>query len=162
MHNKPQISEDDKRVLYVAFTRAKNDLYFICNNVIFKKPCFIQDKHLIYDNHYMDTMPDRYLSLYLGLRDVNLGFFTKQYNIPYVNTLIAGEKVIITCHNALVNDKKITQFSKTFQNQLTNYLNKGYRIIGGEINFIVAWFDANTQQTYRVVLLVVHLHKPQV
>lgn len=74
------------------------------------------------------------------------------------NCLNAGDALFANDTGVFYDQKQLFAFSKSkFIPKLGKYLKKGYYVIGSEINFIVLWYDKNTQKEYRIILPIIYL-----
>ncbi len=153
LKNYPIQSEERKRVLYVAMTRAKENLYIHTNNITFPTAGIaalsFQEDQQVYPS------PDT-LIIECSMKDVWLGYFKLTSIIFNVKAITSGatlrENIFDT---AILQDEKghnILKFSKHFQAKITGYRNKGYQFIRASAKYIIVWYDEKTGQEYRVVL----------
>lgn len=151
-------TEEKKRVLYVAMTRAKDNLYIHTNTINFpmnKIPnlIFIQDTK---DYPKPDT-----LILDCGMEDVWLGFVKSAQLVYNIQQLESGERLFPNAADAAVlEDEKgnaVSKYSKKFEIRLQELLGKGYEIKEITAKNIVVWYDEKSDQSFRVVLAEVVL-----
>lgn len=148
-------SDDEKRVLYVAFSRAKYNLNILSNHQELFELCHCDDITIShYQNH--QTSP-RHLALYLNHRDVNLGSFQQVQQI--IKDLNSGDHLSANQNGIFYNNRYLFYFSRAFKSNLQNYINNGYVITHSEINFIVFWYDKKTQNEYKIILPILYLNK---
>lgn len=157
--NAPKIATDEeKRVLYVAFSRAKSALTVFSNAEKLRQMCI--GDNVIEERYHGNPQEDnRELALYLGHKDVHLGKF--QYHQNAINHLYSGQEIAANSLGCFTSSdgEPIVQFSKNFQDKLNDYLRKGYRVIGASVNFIVMWKNPNTGEQCRIVLPIVYLER---
>lgn len=148
-------TDEQKRLLYVAFSRAKTSLHILSNDNGLYQLC---PNTLPYQQYHGKQSQNQYLFKYLTHKDVNLGYFI---NIQQdIHSLQAGD--ILTVNGAGVYDlsgRQVLKFSKSFVESLNKYYREGYVLSHAEVNFIVLWYDKNTAQEYRIVLPIIHLRK---
>lgn len=158
LNHYPLHSEEKKRVLYVAITRAKVNLFIHTNSIPFSPeniPNLIRSE----DRQAWEA-PDT-LVLQCGLQDVQLGFFEK----PYIITNLAGFSIgqLLVPHPdqpALFqtgNSSFILKLSKDFATRLQGYLDKGYRLEQARAQYMVWWWNKDTGNRVRVILPEVKL-----
>lgn len=155
--NLPKYQTDEqKRVLYVAFSRAKTNLHILSNDDGLYQLCSQMSSYQQYQGNTTSQHQD--LSLYLTHKDVNLGQFANAQQTIY--TLQAGDKLQVNRVGAYdMFGRQVIKFSKSFVEKLNDYYQKGYVLSHAEVNFIVLWYDKNTAQEYRIVLPIIHLRK---
>ncbi len=132
-------SDENKRLLYVAMTRAKNNL-FIHYNGNFLDEIKVENQTVLNDNK--NYSPPDYLLYRLTHKDVQLGYF--KYIRHIVEQLYSGQCLNFV-ENELVNDNDeiVVKFSQSFMTQKQKLENNGYRINRAKINFILYWKDKN-------------------
>ena len=90
------------------------------------------------------------------MKDVWLGYFKRTAIIHNVKTITSGEILVESTYDAAVlqveSGKSILKFSKQFQAKVNNYKSKGYQLESAQAKYIIAWFDEESGNTYRVVL----------
>jgi ATP-dependent DNA helicase RecQ len=147
-----------KRALYVALTRAKNDLsvhYY--GNFMEGKPlpgvAYQQD---------MTLYPEpNEIVLQFGHKDVVLDFFKGRK--AKILALQSGEPLYADDAYLLYEDrgvkKKLIKLSKKAQEQLEMLARKGYRIQNAEIRFVVAWKHDDDAEEHAIVLPTLYMVK---
>ncbi len=141
-------TDEAKRQLYVAMTRAKNKLTIHINSSFLDR--------LTADN--LERIEDREiyfqpqeLVMHLSLKDVWLDYFiNRQYNI---SRLTSGD--ILTINEDSCIDKKgnsILKFSRQFMEQIISREALNYKLKTAKVNFIVYWKKEDSEQEVKVVL----------
>ncbi|MEQ8192274.1 MAG: ATP-dependent helicase, partial [Candidatus Eremiobacterota bacterium] len=142
-------TDEKKRVLYVAITRTKENLFIHTNHDCFDK---LTAKNFVirYDNH--DYGRPECIVIPLSLRDVNLNFQKKQLNA--IRKIQAGDELISNECNLLQDKGKniSIKYSKSFEERHKHILEKGYRIDKAEVSYIVVWMDTEENKEYRILL----------
>jgi ATP-dependent DNA helicase RecQ len=141
-------SEENKRKLYVAMTRAKQNLIIhlksnISLNFDVENTEWIQDKEIY-------SPPDK-LVMQLSMKDVWLDYFIQKQHL--ISSLVSGDTLTIReneCFNT--NGQSILKFSKTFQNEIQVQKQKGYILNDAKVNFIVYWLKENTDKEVKIIL----------
>jgi ATP-dependent DNA helicase RecQ len=146
-NNYQHLDNEDLRTLYVGLTRTKTNLNIHTNSEIFENINVDRIVRLIDDSTI--EIPDR-LTLQLGYRDVNLGYF--KFVQRNITGLLSGTRLEIEDNLLKYNGKKILQFSKKTQSDITNYLSKGYSLTEALIRHIVYWFNKEHESTILIVL----------
>jgi ATP-dependent DNA helicase RecQ len=128
-------SDDNKRQLYVAMTRAKQNLTIHYNSDYFQG---ISTEGLEMYNVAKKYQSPEYLLYHLSHRDIYLGYF--EYVQRRIDSLLSGESLLIN-NEGLANSKneQIIKFSKAFQSIKAELENQDYKIDSSKINFILYW-----------------------
>ncbi|MDQ2087315.1 RecQ family ATP-dependent DNA helicase [Herbivorax sp. ANBcel31] len=141
-------TDENIRLLYVAMTRAKQNLTIHYNEDYLD---FIKTDELkrFYDSKVY-SLPDK-LAMQLGFKDVWLDFFADCQNLIF--HLKAGDELIINddyCCN--LKGQKLLKFSKYFMSRVQSIKEKGYIPKMAKIKFIVYWKRENTDYQIRIIL----------
>jgi ATP-dependent DNA helicase RecQ len=155
-----KIVKDEKiRVIYVAITRAKENLDIYTNIDIFDS-IWVQHQNSFIDNN--PYAPPARLSLQLTYRDVYLDYFTNDSVMETIKTLQAGDKLTISQRDPRIvytDDKEVLMFSIGASENLKKFSDKGYGIKSIHAEYIVIWKKKEENIQYRVVLPRVELLK---
>jgi ATP-dependent DNA helicase RecQ len=156
MLQSPSLATDqDKRLLYVAMTRAKQNLFIHTNSSFFDHfVCEGLERH--FDNQvYME--PEK-IVFQLSHKDLWLDYFmTKQH---LLNAIEPGQDLNIVGNASLsANGKPILQFSKKFQKEIASLHEKGYFLKSVTSNFIVYWRKEALNKEFKIVLPLVEFEK---
>lgn len=147
--------DDGKRKLYVALTRAKNNLSIICNNNILDS---IEVQGLNKVEDYTQYSAPNELVLYLTLKDVFLDYFLSQTSSTRL--LMSGDDLVVDINGCKNNNGNyILKFSNKFKSGLTATLDKGYKFKRACVNFVVLWTKEDTEKEVRVILPKLYLEK---
>ena len=147
---------EDKRVLYVGFTRAKKRLIVHTGNDLLDKYRQSPVPGLTFRidrNIYGDPSE---LLLPVGFRDVNLGFFKdkKEY---IVMSLRSGMKLSVKGEYLVHDGKRVAMFSRAFKEKLGNLRQKGYAPVSATITYILYWKGKEDEEESAVVLSLLRL-----
>ncbi len=137
------LSEDDsKRLVYVAITRAKNNLTIHTTGSYFDS---IEVEGLeSYSS--TDTFPKpNTLLIRTSLKDVNLGFFGK--NQILIRQLSAGLSLQPNTEGLLYSDRMVVKYSNSFAQLLKKKERNGYHITEAQIAHLVYWRDTKKEAT---------------
>lgn len=144
-------SDEKKRVLYVAMTRAKSNLFIHTNNNHFEK---IKSENLnIFFNNDIHDSPKE-ISIQMTLKDINLGLYKDNYYFDIIKNLKAGDRLVLK-NNFLLTDPKnrlVIKFSKSFSIQVNKLIEDNYLIKDYKIGYIVVWNDKENNKDYRIIL----------
>jgi ATP-dependent DNA helicase RecQ len=139
-------SDETKRKLYVALTRAKLGLYVHYNGNYFQH---IAARNLQKMEDNTAYNPYNYQILHLTLKDIFIGY-SANYQ-PNIHVLSSGDRIGFQDYKFLNQQKKtIAKVSRNFEATLLDFENKGYKVIAAKVNFIVFW----TQKTGERIKLV--------
>ncbi|NLN49553.1 MAG: ATP-binding domain-containing protein, partial [Clostridiales bacterium] len=149
------ITEENMRLLYVAMTRAKNNLIIHSNKNYFS---FIKTEGIERINDYETYLQPERLAIQLGYKDVWLDYFLNcQRQISGLN---CGD--ILTINDDSCYDQKgqeVLRFSKQFTEQIVEMEKKGYIPKEAMIRFIVYWQRENTDYEIKIILPQVYFEK---
>jgi ATP-dependent DNA helicase RecQ len=143
----PELNDEKKREIYVAITRAKQNLYILYNGSYFDKIIVNNIERMMDNNNY--PLPDE-IRLQLSHRDVALGYFV--YRKREIDSLISGRELAIRGESCFMGDKQIIKFSSKFCNQINELKEKGYSPAKAIIRHIVFWQDKDTGEEVKIIL----------
>ena len=141
-------TEEHKRQLYVAMTRAKRRLTIHMNNSCFDN---IQTTGLIRLENNRSYPPPRHLALSLSHRDLNLGYF--YFVQSRIQHLRSGDSILVSeegCRNKA--GELILKFAKAFSEKVARLRDMEFRPAYAEVDFIVYWPDEQRQKEVAIVL----------
>jgi len=151
LNNYDLSSDEKKRLLYVAMTRARNNLTIHYNNHL---PQQFNAEGLIKSENHTCYDPLSEFSVNLSHRDLNLGYF--EYTQRRINQLTSGDKLILCdegCKNT--NDEMVLKYSKKFIETLNHINQTGFKSIAAEVNYIVYWVNEQTGNEVKIILPVI-------
>ena len=141
-------TDEAKRQIYVALTRAKNRLAIHTNGRFFNQ---IQLPDIQRMENTETCLPPSKIAVQLTFKDVYLGHFA--FVQPQVQTLTTGQNLKIQTDGlADQNGNLIVKFSKRFQEQIAVYRASGYGMTEARVNFLVYWTEQERGRELRVVL----------
>jgi ATP-dependent DNA helicase RecQ len=152
--------EDQKRALYVALTRAKNNLeiHYKDNKLDNILKLIGDDIRTLSPSKIDDDLSKLYLSL--SYKDVFLSYNYEKKVSTLLENLVGGDELIVDLKGCYDNDKnKVLIFSKKFKNELQSYLNRGYAFSIARVRHVVFWKQENTEADTRVMLPIIELTK---
>lgn len=129
--------DDRRRQLYVGLTRAKNNLFIHC--------CGKGFGQMGVENYHVDNNPypePKEISLMLTHKDVILDFFKDKKRT--ILSLRSGEP--LSYDSYMLFDKQgnpVCRMSEKQRRELEKWAEKGYRVSGGYVRYIVAWRQAD-------------------
>ncbi|MBI1268152.1 MAG: RecQ family ATP-dependent DNA helicase [Cryomorphaceae bacterium] len=141
-------AQERRRLLYVAMTRAKRNL-FIHTNGSFLDGLATENLERVFD--FEEYSAPEEIAMTLGYRDVFLSNFqNQQYRI---GQLESGESLKISetgCLNSA--GYLIVQFSKKFVETVKSMDSRGYKVKGAKVNFIIYWKGEEMDREVLIVL----------
>jgi len=156
IRGKVRDEDEEKRKIYVALTRAKNNLHIHCNNEIFDS-IKIEDIDRYYDENSYDKPKE--ISIQLSYKDVVLSYFKDKS--AEIFSLLSGSELMVEKEYLTVKMGgsiiKLAKFSKSCKEKLEDYYKKGYRPYKAVIRFVVAWKDKQENKEYPIILTDLYL-----
>ncbi len=141
-------SDEAKRQVYVALTRAKSRLAIHTNGRFFDP---IQSPDVQRVENSAPWLPPRRIAVHLTLKDIYLDYFT--FIQHRVAGLMSGQDLQILPEGlADQSGSLVLRFSKKFNEQLLARRASGYALTEARVNFIVFWKNKEQDQEYKVVL----------
>lgn len=147
--NQP-VTDEKRREIYVALTRAKNKLSIHLNRY-YPEIFGNEEKIIRFDKAYY-PMPERLLFL-LTHRDVWLDFFKDARRQESIGNLKSGMPLRLMeggCCDS--SDKEVVRFSNSFKKEIEKWLDKGYELKEARVNFVVYWKKTGEEEEVKVLL----------
>lgn len=145
-------TEEKKRVLYVAMTRAKDNLYIHTNSVQFPMDSIEGLEYREISTQF--AAPDL-LILQCTMKDVWLDYFKTPAIKKNISNITAGEPLKLNMDGSTsfqtTAKKIILRPSKQFSDRLNTRL-ENYRLHEANARYIVVWHDEKEGKDHRVVL----------
>lgn len=148
-------TDEARRQLYVAMTRAKQNLVIhlnsnFLNDISADNLERVEDKGIY--------LPPKELAMQLTHEDVNLGYF--EFVQHHVSSLTSGEALKIKAEGCeLSKDKFVLKFSKKFLEILKSNAEKGYLPTRAKVNFMVYWKNEEKEKEVKIVLPELNFEK---
>lgn len=154
-------SDEERRKLYVAMTRARDCLYIHCNSDIFGDYAVAG---IVKKQDATAYGEPQEISRGLTHRDVVLNFFKDKKE--QILRLRSGDQLAVT-GSFLSAERdgrfwRVVKLSNAFVADLEALRNRGYQPIGAEINFIVAWRGKEDEGESAVILPTLTLSRTPV
>ena len=148
LENFTPASDEAKRQLYVALTRAKNNLTIHLNGTYLDN-ITVENLERVEDRE--EHLPPSELVMNLSLKDVWLDYFITRQHL--VSQIISGDTLMIN-GDECTNDKgkSILKFSKQYLKTIESLKQKGFHLIKAKVNFIVYWKKEDTEQETKIIL----------
>lgn len=148
-------TDDKRRQLYVAITRAKQQLAIHLNAGIFNG--IHADGLEQVEDKQAYPQPDE-LTLQLSHRDLNLGYFS--YVQHRVDKLISGDMLQVADEGCKkMNGELVLKFSRAFLDKMEKEKSKGFSPKSAKVNFVVFWYNEDHGREYKIVLPEVLLER---
>ncbi|MCM1225538.1 MAG: ATP-dependent helicase, partial [Lachnospiraceae bacterium] len=145
------------RRYYVGITRAKCRLSIHTNGDLFKRES--ADRYIVDQRQY--EMPNE-LSIILTHKDVVLDFFrSRKKDVLLLRGGDALEYKDLVLYSEL-NGASVARLSARMQSNVNEWQNKGYKVSGAKVNFVVAWRpkdEPKDKAESAVLLAELHLTK---
>ena len=148
MENFNPATDEAKRQLYVAMTRAKQNLTIHLNGNYLDN-ITADNLERIQDNE--ERLPPSQLAMHLTYKDVWLDYFITRQHL--VSQLISGDVLTINgdeCTNS--KGKSVIKFSQQFRNTIEAVKQKGFQLKQAKANFIVYWKKEDTEREVKIIL----------
>jgi ATP-dependent DNA helicase RecQ len=140
--------DESKRLLYVAFTRAKANLSIHYNDN-YLRPLIV--RNCSYVNDRSQYSEPKIMSTYLTHRDVQLGYFEfvqrRMRDLKSGGTLTIQEEGLGNASGEL-----ILKYSQKFKEALADRKQRGYQLTEACVNDIVYWKDDTKENEVKIVL----------
>jgi ATP-dependent DNA helicase RecQ len=147
-------NEENKRLLYVAITRAKNNLTIHYTGKYFRN---MVTNNMMYgvDSAAYDPIPE--VSFLLTHRDVKLYYF--DFVQQRMDGIMSGSELLNLPEGLATKRGLIIKYSEKFNNSLDDLLEKGFQVKSARANYVVYWRNPDTGNEVRVVLPEIVLAK---
>jgi len=141
-------TDEKKRQLYVAMTRAKQDLAIHLNG------CYLDGiscQDLVQKTDDFSYKPANILVLHLSHKDIWLDYFISKQG--FISNLKSGEELSADkdgCRDK--GDNCVVKFSTKFKEKIIEHESKGYMLSGAMINYIVYWKKEDMENEVKIIL----------
>ena len=141
-------TDEAKRQLYVAMTRAKQNLTVHLNSN-FLDNLSADNLERIEDSEVYP--PPNKLAMHLTYRDVWLDYFV--YRQHLISQLTSGDVLTLNGDECLdSNGQSVLKFSQNFLRQIERLREKNYILKSVKVNFIVYWLKEKAEHEVKIVL----------
>jgi len=141
-------SDETKRQLYVAMTRAKQNLTVHLNgnyldNIMAEDIERVDDKEIY--------LPSNEMAMHLSFKDIWLDYFINKQHL--ISQLTSGEKLTLNGDECL-NSKgqSVLKFSMQFVHQIESLKQINFELKTAKVNFIVYWLKEDSENEIKIVL----------
>jgi len=142
-----ELNDARKREIYVAITRAKQNLHILYNGSYFDKINVENIERTTDNNKYPE--PDE-INFQLSHRDVALGYFA--YRKKEIDSLVSGRELSIHGESCFIGDTQVLKFSSKFCNQINELKEKGYSPERASVRHIVFWQGKDKEEEIKIIL----------
>ena len=142
----PKMDDETKRGIYVAISRAKQNLHIVYNGSYFDKINVEKIQRKSDKNNYPEP---EYISLQLSHRDVSLSSFSNHEE--EINSLVSGNKLTINGVGCTYDGKQVLKFSKEFRRRIDELKTTGYFPVMAVIRHIVFW-ENDDKREIKIIL----------
>ena len=148
-------TDEKKRQLYVAMTRAKQNLNIHLNGNYLDH---LKTEGLERIENNNTFKPSNDLVLHLSHRDLYLGYF--EFVQHRISGLTSGDSIII-CDEGCKNNKGelVLKFSRSFLEKISQIKQSGFQLKEAKVNFIVHWTNDDKKIQVKIVLPELHFEK---
>ncbi len=148
-------TDEAKRLLYVAMTRAKQNLMIHLNSNLLDNLQVENLEQKVDGNIYEQP---KELSVHLTHKDVKLGYF--KYVQHRINDIQSGDSLFIKeegCTN--LKGYLVLKFSLQFLNHIELMKQRNYKVKGAKVNFMVYWLEEESQKEVKIILPEIQFQK---
>lgn len=141
-------TDETKRQLYVAMTRAKQNLTIHLNGDYLNG---IATGNMERIEDWRSYSPPSQLAMHLTHKDVNLGYF--EYVQKRIKSIQSGDILTCTsegCTNS--NGDLVLKFSGKFAETIKTHESNGYKLNKAKANFILFWKRPEEEQEFQIIL----------
>jgi len=142
-----RMDDETRREIYVAITRAKQNLYIFCNGDFFDR---IEAENVTRTSDNNDYPTPPLISLQLFHEDVALSYFTNRRK--EIDTLISGHKLSLGKDGCYSGNKQVLKFSAKFAAKIGELGAKGYSPSKAVVRHIVFWPDKDNNREVKIIL----------
>lgn len=156
LDEQPMARDEDKRLLYVACTRAKQRL--VVHTLQPFATGFTEPSLKRVADGAQHPWPEE-LVFVAGMKDVNLG--SCGYNQHRIKRLSTGAELAPCSHDFAngpapglgTNEGPVVLFSRKFRSEVIERLaERGYQVSGGSVGYLVEWYEEEKGRNIEVVL----------
>jgi len=148
------INDEKKREIYVAITRAKENLYILYNGNYLDN-IHTENMHTIKDNNIYPEPTQ--ISMHLSHKDVFLNYFVSIQSV--IDSIISGCELEISEKTCFFDKKQVLKFSSKFCEKIENQKKKGYSLTRAFVKHIVFWKGKDMEKEIKIILPYVEFCK---
>ncbi len=141
-------TDEDRRLLYVALTRAKRNLTIHLNSD-FLHTLSAENMERISDRDI--HLPPVEMAMHPGLRDVWLDYFISRQHL--VSKLTSGDALTLNGEGCLNSGgQSVLKFSQQFVRRIEEMKDNSFEPKSAKVNFIILWMKEETGQEVKIIL----------
>lgn len=149
--------DESNRLLYVAMTRAKQNLT-VHSNSNYPDNLTAENCQRVDDKEFY--LPPKELVMHLTYKDVWLDFFI--YKQSLVSQFTSGDVLTLNGDECLnLNGQSVLKFSLLYKNQIELMKQRNYELKSAKVNFIVYWLKEGAEQEVKIILPELYFEKQQ-
>ncbi|WP_321480630.1 RecQ family ATP-dependent DNA helicase [uncultured Bacteroides sp.] len=148
LENFNPVTDEAKRQLYVAMTRAKQNLT-IHLNTGFLSNIRVENMECVEDNEIY--LPPNEMAMHLTHKDIWLDYFTGRQSL--ISQLMSGDALIVNGYECLnQSGQSVLKFSRKSMARIEEMKEKGYELKRAKVGFIIYWQKEGSEQEVRIIL----------
>ncbi|MCL2152747.1 MAG: RecQ family ATP-dependent DNA helicase [Oscillospiraceae bacterium] len=152
----PKMDDKTRRALYVAITRAKQNLYIYCNCDCFDRINTGNIKRTLDNTNYPTPS---LICLQLSHKDVALSFFIARRR--EIDSIVSGQELLVSEAGCFWGAKQLVRFSAKFCTQMAALKEKGYNPVRAYVRHIVFWQGKDMKKEIKIILPNVEFEKDE-
>ena len=148
LENFDATTDECKRQLYVAMTRAKQHLAIHINSDLFQG---IHVENLEYIEDQSVYLPPNEMVMHLTHKEIWLDYFIKRQHL--ISEFVSGDSLKIQddgCTNS--SGQMVLKFSKNFLEKIEQMKLKHYKLSSANVNFVVFWSKEGDAEEIKIIL----------
>lgn len=139
--------EENNRKLYVAITRAKNNLTIHYNGTYLQN---LLTNQLSYSADLNNYSSPNFISQMLTHKEVNLGYFA--FVQHRMNGISSGDQLTPTPEGLSTEKGLVVKFSSNFIASLERLNAMGFQLQSAKANYLLYWFNPNENKEVKIIL----------
>lgn len=148
-------TDEARRQLYVAMTRAKSNLTIHLNGSYFDKVSAANLERIENNESYL---PPSELATHLTHKDVVLDYFI--YKQSAISKLVSGDHLTINGNEFLnANGQPVLRFSQRCRTEIDGMKQRGYELKGAKANYLLYWKKEDAEQEIQIILPELYFQK---
>ena len=143
----PKMDDETRRTIYVAITRAKQNLYILYNGDYFEKISLENTQRTFDSNDY--PAPGQ-INMHLSHKDVFLGYFASRKK--EIDSLVSGKTLSVNGTGCFYDGRQILKFSSKFCGKIAELKTKNYIPVKATIRHVVFWQGKDKEEEVKIIL----------
>jgi ATP-dependent DNA helicase RecQ len=149
------VTDEAKRQLYVAMTRAKKNLTVHLNSNFLDN---LSAENLERSEDNKIYLPSTEIAMHLTYKDVWLDYFINRQHL--ISQLVSGDQLTIDgdqCLNA--SGQPVIKFSLRYQTEIETMRRKNYQLKSAKVNYVLYWLKDGTEKEIKIILPELYFQK---